>query len=43
MKNVKVMVKVGNEWTVYAEIPARFAELYVRYAMSRGFKEVVVV
>ena len=41
-ENVKVMVRVGKQWEVYAVIPQKFADLYVKYAISRGYREVVV-
>ena len=42
MNNVAVKVRVGKIWTVYAVIPERFADLYVKYAISRGYRDVVV-
>lgn len=41
-ENVKVMVKEGKKWIVYAVVPQKFVDLYAKYAISRGYKEVKV-
>ena len=41
-ENVKIMVRVGKQWVVYAVVPQKFADLYAKYAVSRGYKEVTV-
>lgn len=41
-ENVKVMVRVGKQWAVYAVVPQKFVDLYAKYAVSRGYKEVTV-
>lgn len=41
-ENVKVMVRVGKQWVVYAVVPQKFVDLYAKYAISRGYREVTV-
>lgn len=40
---VTIRVLEAGRWTDYAVVPAKHAELYVRYALSRGYTQVEVV
>ena len=39
---VTIRVREAGRWTDYAVVPAKHADLYVKYALSRGYKEVEV-
>jgi hypothetical protein len=37
-----IRVRENGTWVNFAIVPARHADLYVRYAISRGYREVEV-
>ena len=38
-----VRVRENGAWAVFAVVPVQHADLYVKYALSRGYRDVEVV